>query len=488
MSKTVLVADESVTIRSVAESLLRGEAYSVRSAADGQMALELARTERPDLVLVGEKLPGVSGAEICQALKADKALAGIPVVFMRTDRPGAAPPEADAVLTKPFSPQAFLDTVHGLLTPAGTPSLDITAPVNTVGLADELIDEALGIDDVGPQPAREMQVSRGTELVGGLEEPPLSNGADQPAFGALEEPGDAESGEASTVDPEPFEFSTQVGLEEHAGTTRDGVPRESDLDRALDMAFGELQAAGAPGPTRGPAPMETPASSLSEISLGDPEPPAGKIPPLPAQAEVAPAGFASLQAHEPEPGLERPHDYDWFIKEMEKESKSSATSPARPAPEPPRIEPVATDAPDRRRGDMDASMRQESTPGLPSAAGGPAKSTTGFELQAEELSTPKRGYDEFISEFRREIARLEGALPEEPARDDTDVTRHSASGRISLTDSGMTSAVPAAEIRRMGDDLIADVTQKIARELAAKIDAEAIYSLIEQKLREQGKR
>ena len=60
MSKTVLVADESVTIRSVAESLLRGEAYSVRSAADGNMAMELAKTEKPDLVLIGEQLYGYS--------------------------------------------------------------------------------------------------------------------------------------------------------------------------------------------------------------------------------------------------------------------------------------------------------------------------------------------------------------------------------------------------------------------------------------------
>ena len=95
MSKTVLVADESVTIRSVAESLLRGEAYSVRSAADGNMALEMAKTEKPDLVLVGEQLPGLSGTEVCQAMKSDPALRDVPVIFMRADRPGSAPDEAD---------------------------------------------------------------------------------------------------------------------------------------------------------------------------------------------------------------------------------------------------------------------------------------------------------------------------------------------------------------------------------------------------------
>jgi CheY-like chemotaxis protein len=489
MSKTVLVADESVTIRSVAESLLRGEAYSVRSAADGQMALELARTERPDLVLVGEKLPGLSGAGVCQAFKAESGLSGVPIVFMRADGPGSAPPEADAVLTKPFSPQTLLETVNGLLGTGHQEDHDATAVLHEVGVADELIDQALGIDDVGPAPALEMEVNRGTELSGERPEEPSASsgepeagtGGEEPAFGALTEPSE-ETGEPPTVDPEPLEFSTQVGLEDRPATAAGGGPRDADLERALDLAFG----ASAPqaGSRSAPSPIETPASSLSEISLGDPDPPAPVESSPKARSAAAPpnppASFTPLD-EEGEP--ERPHDYDWFIKEMARESQSPGKAAAPSAPEPPRIEPVATE-PEAREA---APRRKQETPPA-STPGGPTKSTTGFEIEAEEMQASKRGYDEFISEFRKEIAKLEGALPAEPRREDTDVARHSASGRIALPDGEQPPAHPTADIRRMGDELIENITQKVARELAAKIDAEAVYALIEQKLKSEAKR
>lgn len=481
MSKTVLVADESVTIRSVAESLLRAEAYSVRSAADGNMAMELARTEVPDLVLVGEQLPGLSGTDVCLALKADPLLARVPVIFMRTDRPGSAPKEADEILTKPFSPQSLLEMVHRFLEVDEATTAQPITPVNGAGVADELIDQALGIDDVGPSPALEMEVNRGGELADLADERIGDPGSveEVPAFGTLEE---EKSNATPTVDSDALEFSTQIGLEDAPPPTRGA---DSDLERALDMAFG-----GTPAPTPGrppaaptPAPIEEPPSSLDEISLGDPDP---VSPPLASgsaapRLPAAPEGPLALD-DEPEP--ERPHDYDWFIQEMEKES-ASAKDPRQnvPADERPRIEPVLPDVP------ANAADSGDRAPALGPTPGPRNKATTGEVIQAEEIQTPKRGYDEFISEFRKEIAKLEGALPPDETPENTDVTRHSSSGRISLSDTRppSTPTPEPAAIREMADRVIESISQQMARELAAKIDPEAIYALIEQKLSEQAK-
>ena len=487
MSKTVLVADESVTIRSVAESLLRAEAYSVRSAADGNMAMELARTEIPDLVLVGEQLPGLSGAEVCLALKADPLLQGVPVIFMRTDRPGSAPTEADEVLTKPFSPQSLLEMVHRFLAVDEATTAQPITPVNSAGVADELIDQALGIDDVGPSPALEMEVNRGGELADLDDERIGDPGSEEevPAFGTLEE---EKSGDIPTVESDALEFSTQIGLEDAPPPTARGG--DADLDRALDMAFGGTPAAtpGGPAATPAPAPIEEPPSSLEEISLGDPDPVPAPTPSSTDAPQTAPPAPASPLSLDDEPEPERPHDYDWFIKEMERESESAKDQKKNArVEERPRIEPVLPEPP------VNAAGSGEQSPALGPPPGPGKKATTGEVIQAEEFQTSKRGYDEFISEFRKEIAKLEGALPPDETPEAKDITRHSSSGRISLSDTKPPSTAsppspPPDQIREIADRLIDSVSQEMARELAAKIDPQTIYAMIEQKLSEQGKR
>jgi DNA-binding response OmpR family regulator len=61
MSKTVLVADDDAAIRDVLELYLRREGFKVLSAADGQLALQTAHRDKPDLIVLDLMLPQVDG-------------------------------------------------------------------------------------------------------------------------------------------------------------------------------------------------------------------------------------------------------------------------------------------------------------------------------------------------------------------------------------------------------------------------------------------
>ena len=79
MSK-VLIADDEPNIVISLEYLMRREGYEVLIARDGIEALETIRRERPALVLLDVMMPGKSGFEVCQAVRADEALAGVKIL------------------------------------------------------------------------------------------------------------------------------------------------------------------------------------------------------------------------------------------------------------------------------------------------------------------------------------------------------------------------------------------------------------------------
>lgn len=79
----ILVADDEPTNLQVLRHVLQ-EDYRLLFAKDGQRALDLARTERPDLILLDVMMPGMTGFETCAALKKDPLTSAIPVIFVTT--------------------------------------------------------------------------------------------------------------------------------------------------------------------------------------------------------------------------------------------------------------------------------------------------------------------------------------------------------------------------------------------------------------------
>lgn len=120
--KKVIVADASPTIKSVADSLLRQHGYNVVCTSDGLQAWEVIQAERPDLVLAGLNLSGISGLELCRQISGDQLAGGIPVVLMIGAKDDIAEEQlissgARGRLKKPFSPRDLLEVISKLIEP-----------------------------------------------------------------------------------------------------------------------------------------------------------------------------------------------------------------------------------------------------------------------------------------------------------------------------------------------------------------------------------
>ena len=120
MSKHVLIADDEANIVISLEFLMQREGHRVSIARDGDAALEAIRRERPDLVLLDVMMPGKSGFEVCQAVRADETLATVKILMLSakgrdTDLAKGSALGADAYMTKPFSTRALADKVRELL-------------------------------------------------------------------------------------------------------------------------------------------------------------------------------------------------------------------------------------------------------------------------------------------------------------------------------------------------------------------------------------
>jgi DNA-binding response OmpR family regulator len=122
--RKVLIADDEPNIVISLEYLMKREGHEVVVARDGEQALELIRAERPALVLLDVMMPLKTGYEVCQALRADEATAGIKVLMLTakgrdTDVAMGLGVGADAYMTKPFSTRDLAAKVRELLGGAG---------------------------------------------------------------------------------------------------------------------------------------------------------------------------------------------------------------------------------------------------------------------------------------------------------------------------------------------------------------------------------
>ena len=120
MAKRILLADDSITIQKVISITFAAEDYELVVTGDGESALKKAREARPDLIMADVAMPGKTGYELCEAVKKDPALKGVPVLllagtFEPLNREEAARVGADDNIIKPFESQDLLDKVRDLL-------------------------------------------------------------------------------------------------------------------------------------------------------------------------------------------------------------------------------------------------------------------------------------------------------------------------------------------------------------------------------------
>ena len=112
---TILVVDDDAPIRGLMTTVLREFSYDPLTAASGDEALELARSSRPDLVLLDMKMPGMSGEEAVSAFRRDSELRDIPIIILSGEPVNGEDLSrigADAAIQKPFDISELLRRVQ----------------------------------------------------------------------------------------------------------------------------------------------------------------------------------------------------------------------------------------------------------------------------------------------------------------------------------------------------------------------------------------
>ena len=129
MAARILVAEDEPAQAEMISYNLEKAGFQVMMAADGQTALDMARLENPDVVLLDWMLPEVTGIEVCRQLRADKALREIPIIMLTArgeedDRVRGIDTGADDYLVKPYSPRELIVRIKALLRRASHAGID----------------------------------------------------------------------------------------------------------------------------------------------------------------------------------------------------------------------------------------------------------------------------------------------------------------------------------------------------------------------------
>ncbi len=120
----ILVAEDEKDIRELIAFTLRFAEYEVVLASNGAEAVEMARAERPTLILMDVRMPRLTGYDACRQLKEDPQTRDIPIVFLSAKGQEAEIQQglasgAEQYILKPFAPDDLIRQVKDILKKAG---------------------------------------------------------------------------------------------------------------------------------------------------------------------------------------------------------------------------------------------------------------------------------------------------------------------------------------------------------------------------------
>jgi len=119
-NQKILIVEDEPDIRKLVHYNLAQERYKVVEAEDGEQALKIIQRDKPHLVILDLMMPGMSGIEVCKALRGRDDTAKLPILMLtakagETDRVLGLEIGADDYLSKPFSPRELVARVRAIL-------------------------------------------------------------------------------------------------------------------------------------------------------------------------------------------------------------------------------------------------------------------------------------------------------------------------------------------------------------------------------------
>ena len=118
--KKILVVEDEQDLLTLQSMLLSIEGYTVEGVMDGQTALDVVETMKPDLILLDIMLPEVDGFQVCRQLKSNEATRRIPIIILtakksKEDLVMGDQAGADMYITKPYKTSMVIEAIQKLL-------------------------------------------------------------------------------------------------------------------------------------------------------------------------------------------------------------------------------------------------------------------------------------------------------------------------------------------------------------------------------------
>ena len=120
MAKKVLIVDDEMHVVKIIQFKLKAEGFDVLYALNGHDALDIAETEKPDVILLDVMMPVMDGFKVYELLKAKESTNNIPVIMVTAktqegDKMRAEKLGIEEYIFKPFSPQSVVDAINRVL-------------------------------------------------------------------------------------------------------------------------------------------------------------------------------------------------------------------------------------------------------------------------------------------------------------------------------------------------------------------------------------
>src|SRR4030042_832934 len=178
MARKMLLFDESITIKKDVKILLAEEGFEIKATRNGEEALAVIPSFKPDVVLADIEMPKINGYQLCETIKQDPSLHGIPVIllagaFEPIDEELAKNVNADDFIIKPFESQELISKINAALTISSVAEgeeVEGIAEAEAVGLEEVPVEEDLWSMEEIPETAEVESWSMEEAVVAGTEE------------------------------------------------------------------------------------------------------------------------------------------------------------------------------------------------------------------------------------------------------------------------------------------------------------------------------